>query len=180
MRLPFATWMPIQHNFTAGGMALIPRGLAVHITDGVKGQVPNLAGVQATFNVKGAGASAHFCVAKNGDIAQYVDLSDIAWGVGGDKMRNDDAHWISVENIALPGQELTKEQIRSNARLLAWFHTNWGLPLQLASTRDDIGLGYHSMFHRGHLGCPGPKVIAQRLDIIQLVTATAGVLEPGF
>lgn len=168
MRLPFARWWPIQHNFTKGGMALIPRGIAVHITDGVKGNLPDLGGIYATFNVPGAGASAHFCVAKNGDIAQYVDLSDIAWGVGGDETRNDDAHWISVENIALPGQELTKDQIRSNARLLAWFNSNWGMPLQLASTRNGLGLGYHSMFQRGHLGCPGPSVIAQRSDIIDL------------
>jgi len=180
MRLPFARWMPIQHNFTRGGMTLAPQGLAVHITDGVKGSLPNLGGVQATFNVPGAGASAHFCIAKNGDIAQYVDLSDVAWGVGGDKIRNDDVHWVSVENIALPGQLLTEEQIRSNARLLAWFNSNWGLPLQLAGTRDDFGLGFHSMFHRGHPGCPGPGVIAQRTDIINLVETTGGVLDSGF
>ena len=58
MRLSFAKWMPIQRNFTKGGMALVPRGLAVHITDGVKGSLPNLGGIQAGRGFPRAG-SAH-------------------------------------------------------------------------------------------------------------------------
>lgn len=178
--IPFATWMPIQHNLTKGGMSLIPRGLVMHISDGVKGKLPSLAGIHSTFNVPGAGASAHFCISKEGAIAQYVSLRDVAFGVGGDKTRDDDRHWISVENIALPGQLLTFAQMVSFARLYYHFSSNWGMPLQLADDRDGIGLGYHSMFHRGHPGCPGPGPIGQRATILRLIETSGGVLDPGF
>ena len=92
MRLSFAKWMPIQHNFTQGGMSLVPRGLAVQVTDDVKGSLPTLGGVQAR---------------------------------------------------------------RSRA----------GFPLDVSPRSP---------------GCPGPAVIAQRADIINLVETTGGVLDPGF
>jgi hypothetical protein len=167
--IEFAKWMPIQHNLIRGAMSLIPRGLVLHVTDGVRGQLPDLVGIHSTFNKKGTNVSAHFCISKAGEIAQYVSLKDVAFGVGGDKVRDDDRHWISVENIALPGQLLTFAQIASFARLYNYFSSNWGLPLTLANNRDEFGLGYHSMFHRGHPGCPGPGPIGQRAAILKLV-----------
>jgi N-acetylmuramoyl-L-alanine amidase len=170
-RVPFARWMPIIRNFTHGGMRTKPIGLAIHITDGVHGQLPNLGGVQATFNHQGGVASTHFCVSKEGVIAQYVALSDTAWGVGGVRGgRNDDSYWISVENIALSGQILTQGQLEGVARLLRYFHEHAEIPLQLANTRLEHGLGYHSMFQRGHPLCPGSGVIAQRDQIITLAS----------
>src|SRR5271168_1099232 len=102
--LPFATRMPITTNFRKGEMHIVPNGLAIHVTDGVHKQLPNLAGVQSTFNVQGTHVSAHFCVAKNGAIAQFVDTSDVAFAVGGDHTQDDDHWWYSIENIALAGE----------------------------------------------------------------------------
>ncbi len=179
--MDFARRMPITRNFTPGRMDFLPKGVALHVTDGVKGQLPNLGGVFSTFNAEGARRSAHFCVSKEGDIAQYVSLRDVAWGVGGDSKSNDDEHWISVENIALPGQLLTFAQIAGVALIYSWLNRNLAVPLQLADTRDDNGLGYHSMFQRGHPGCPGPGVITQRADVLHLIEKLQTmVLHPGF
>ena len=71
--LPFVQQMPIDRNFTPGRMQMIPNGLAIHVTDGVRHQLPNLGGVKSSFNVEGAHVSAHFCVAKDGTIA-HIDL----------------------------------------------------------------------------------------------------------
>ncbi len=164
--LPFAQKMPIDRNFKPGRMQMVPNGLAIHVTDGVKHHLPNLGGVKSSFNVEGAHVSAHFCVAKDGTIAQFVDTNDIAFAVGGDHLRDDDQYWYSIENIAFPGEELTPEQVKGCGQIYAWFNVNFGLPLKLALTRFDCGLGYHAMFKRAHPGCPGPKVIAQRDAIL--------------
>jgi hypothetical protein len=103
----------------------------------------------------------------SGSIYQYVSLRDSAYAVGGDRHRDDDRYWYSVENVARPGEALTPAQIRGVAQILAWLHVNAHVPLQEANARFEPGLGYHSMFGRGtHRHCPGDHVIAQRGEII--------------
>ena len=70
--LPFALRMPISTNFTANRMHIVPNGLALHVTDGKHVgravRLPNLAGIQSTFDIPGTQVSAHFCVDKDGTI----------------------------------------------------------------------------------------------------------------
>lgn len=135
-------------------------GLVIHITDGHNHKLPSLGGVWSHFNNPATKASAHFCISKKGEIWQFVDTDDRAWaqGVG-------NSNWISVENIALPGQRLTDSQLDGVATILSWLSDIAGVPLTLANTPSASGLGFHSMFPTTH-HCPGPVVVAQRGDII--------------
>jgi hypothetical protein len=112
-------------------------------------------------------------VAKDGTIWQFADTNDVAFAAdgvfGGDGVDN---HWVSVENVAVDGEELTGDQVDTLAQLFAWLsHTEGGVPLTLAEHKTDKGLGYHRMFHIGSHSCPGKKVIAQRQAILDLCSA---------
>jgi hypothetical protein len=156
--------VPLTINFGTGrsGMRHPIYGLVLHVTDGH----PNFGGLRSTWSHETNHVSAHFAIAQDGRLAQFVSLRDTAFAVGGDHQQNDDQHWFSVENVAHRGEVLTPAQIETNARLFLWFNKYFGVPLQLAETRDSFGLGYHSMFHRAHPSCPGHRVIAQRSDIL--------------
>jgi hypothetical protein len=170
-----AQFMPITKNFNQGRTQAPVKGLIIHITDGAppkKGMAkapPSLEGVWGWFCNPAAKASANFCIAKDGEIWQFVDTANRAWSVDGDTI---DARWVSVENIALPGEQLTTDQIDRCAMLFSWLHRdNAGIPLAVAPNGSGEGLGYHSLFGKGHPGCPGTTVIAQLPDIIELCSA---------
>ena len=170
-----ATFNPITNNFNQGRMQAPIKGLIIHITDGASPSEgkpkapPTLQGVWGWFCNPAAKASANFCVAKDGETWQFIDTANRAWSVDGDTI---DAQWISIENIALPGEQLTNEQLDKCAMLFSWLHrTNSGIPLTIASSANSGGLGYHSLFGKGHPGCPGSTVISQLSDIIELCSA---------
>lgn len=170
-----AKFKPITKNFNNGRMLSPIKGLIIHITDGKSPgdgkpkAPPSLEGVWGWFCNPAANASANFCIAKDGEAWQFVDTANRAWSVDGDTI---DSHWISVENIALPGEELTNEQLDRCAMLFSWLHwNNSGIPLAVASGGDGSGLGYHSLFGKGHPGCPGTTVISQLSNIIDLCSA---------
>jgi hypothetical protein len=80
------------------------------------------------------------------------------------------ASWISVENEGISGTSgyaLNENQLNNAATLLAWLNLTEGVPMQLAETPADMGLGYHRMGGGawGATSCPGAFIIAQRPDI---------------
>ena len=168
---PAATFKPIQYNFNPGGKNAKMtysmkgvRGLALHITSG-----SDLLGTFATFNSPANARSAHFCSAKDGTMLQFLKIGDVAWGIGGDPPW--DWYWLSLENVARVGDTLTEDQIMAAANLMAWLHSNFGVPLQPSNTPGTPGLGYHSMFGiRDRAYCPGAGVIAQRQRILDSAT----------
>jgi len=174
---PEATFHPITANFNVGRIASTLNGLILHITDGHSpGQgrpkvPPTLAGLWGTFNNPSHNASAHFGVDKDGDVWQFVNTANRAWSVDGDTI---DGSWASIENIAVPGDELTAAQLDVCVNLLRWLHTQHGVPLSVARTKGGRGVGYHALFGKGHPGCPGAPVIDQIEDIV----ATARGIEP--
>jgi hypothetical protein len=158
-----ATWNPITANFNKGRRLSPTKGLILHITDGApnkktgKKTPPTLAGLWSTFCNKEHNASAHFGVEKNGEMWQFVDTDDRAWSVDGDTI---DAHWISIENIGIPGDALTEEQIMACANLVFWLNQTYGCPIKEALDKNDSGVSYHALFQRAHPGCPGKPVIS--------------------
>ncbi len=172
-----ATFRPITANFNKGRIAAQLKGLILHITDGHSpGQgrpktPPTLDGLWGTFNNPNQNASAHFGVNKDGEVWQFVDTSNRAWSVDGDTI---DGAWASIENIAVPGDELTAEQLDVCANLLKWLNREHSVPMTVARTKGAQGLGYHSLFGKGHPACPGDPVIDQIEDIV----ATARGIEP--
>jgi hypothetical protein len=173
----------ISVNFTKGGMIKPLHGLVLHIEEGTE------AGTRAWFNMTvearqaaldaewekrgkqgdrqtAYASSAHFGNPKSGSLEQFVDTNDQAWAQG-----TGNQQWISVENEGFSGQSLTDGQISRLAQLMIWLNQTEGVPLQLADTTIEFGLGYHSMGGNawgGHLRCPGDKIIAQRQAIIDL------------
>ena len=76
------------------------------------------------------------------------------------------------ENIALPGERLTDDQVDRCAMLFSWLHKqSSGVSLSVAGNAKGSGLAYHSLFGKGHPGCPGSPVIAQLNDILELASA---------
>jgi N-acetyl-anhydromuramyl-L-alanine amidase AmpD len=147
------------------------RGLVLHITDTNQ----TLGSLFLDFNSANQSPpirSAHFGVAKDGEIWQFADTDDVTFAVdgvwGGDGVDN---HWLSVENVAKNGEVLTDDQIDTLAQLFAWLVNTENVPSELAEHKADRGLGYHRMFGIGDHACPGTKVIAQRQDILDLANA---------
>jgi hypothetical protein len=166
-----ATFRPITTNFNRGRISAVLDGLILHITDGTspgKGRPkvpPTLEGLFGTFNNPTHRASAHFGVDKDGEVWQFIDTSNRAWSVDGDTI---DGHWASIENIAVPGDELTSAQMDVIVRLLKWLNVQHSVPLIVARTMRSRGLGYHALFGKGHPNCPGIAVINQIEDIVAL------------
>jgi hypothetical protein len=163
-----ATKRKLGRNFKPGKMAHPIRGLVLHITDTLQ----TLESLFQDFNnpnQTGPKRSAHFAVAKDGELWQLVDTDDVAFAVdgiwGGDGVDN---HWVSVENVAKNGQSLTMEQVTTLAVLMDWLHVKEGVPFQTSDKKADPGLGFHRMFGKGDHVCPGGNVVAQRQGILNL------------
>jgi N-acetyl-anhydromuramyl-L-alanine amidase AmpD len=160
--------MEIKHNFKANKMVHPIRGLVLHITD-TDQTLQSLFGDFNNPKQSGKKRSAHFGIAKDGELWQFVDTDDVAFAVDGIWGGNGvDNHWVSVENVAKNGDFLTADQIRSVAILMDWLHNTDGVPYTTAEKKDDRGLGYHRMFGIGDHACPGSKVVAQRQNILNL------------
>jgi hypothetical protein len=179
-RFPLANWRPIKRHFRASGMDSDVHGLVVHITD----SGDTLASLGAGFDFEdkngnqhpdhpGLQTSAHFGVAKDGTISQFLDTDDMAFANGNSAGAN--SQWISVENIAKFPEVLTAQQQASDAALLAWLNDTREVPLRLAESGGERGLGFHFMFdHNPDHPCPGPAVTAQRPDVLRLAVAMRG------
>lgn len=161
-RMPGATWRPIEGNFTPRGQVEV-RGVVVHIMAGT------LAGTDSWFRNERAQASSHFGTGKKGALYQWVDTKDRAWAQGAGNRS-----WISVENEGKGGDELTEEQLDLNARILVWAHKVHGVPLQVTNNPNGRGLGHHGMGGAAwgnHPACPGPRIVAQKVEIVRRAKA---------
>ncbi|MDN5380738.1 peptidoglycan-binding protein [Streptomyces sp. LB8] len=164
-RMPGAKWRPIPVNYTPGGQRSV-RGVVVHIMDG------SYEGTDSWFRNSKARASSHFGTSRDGELCQWVDTADRAWAQAGGN-----SDWLSVENEGRGGDELTTAQLDANARVLAWAHQKYDVPLKIADGPDDEGLGYHAMGGAawgGHTSCPGSKVVKQLPEIVNRAKKIAG------
>ncbi|MEV7422884.1 peptidoglycan-binding protein [Streptomyces sp. NPDC091212] len=167
-RMPGAAWRAVR-NYTKDGQAEV-RGVVVHIMAGY------LDGSESWFNNPTSKASSHFGTSRAGMLRQWVDTKDRAWAQAAGN-----ASWLSVENEGFGGDELTDAQLDLNARVLAWAHTTYGVPLQVASDPSGRGLGYHAMggaVWGGHYACPGPKIVAQLAQIVKRAKTIVGAKDP--
>lgn len=168
-RCPHAQWKPIAANFVSRKMVQPLRGLVLHITDSKGQTLESLRRDLGNSKQKPPRRSAHFGVAKDGELWQFVDTDDVGFAVDGVWGGNGvDNHWVSVENVAKFPEILTLKQLEALARLFSWLHDTYGVPFDLAEKKDDRGLGYHRMFGIGDHICPGPSVVSQRKEILSL------------
>jgi hypothetical protein len=169
-RMPGAEWRPISVNRTPGGQDSV-RGVVVHIMAGT------FEGTDSWFRNPKAQASSHFGTSKTGRLRQWVDTADRAWAQAGGNRQ-----WLSVENEGKGGDKLTDAQLDANARVLAWAHTAYDVPLRVAHSPSERGLGYHAMGGSdwgGHTSCPGSRIVAQLDDIVRRAKAITEGTAPG-
>lgn len=164
-RYPNAVWKGDIPNRTIKGMIHPAQGLVLHIEQGSQ------AGTDGWFHNPIAKASAHFGIAKDGSVYQWVDTDDKAWAVA-----KGNPHWYSVENEGFAGQQLTAAQIESGANLFVWLSKLDGFPLQLTSDPAGKGLGHHSMggLSWGGHACPGADIVNQKQAFLNRALQIAG------
>jgi hypothetical protein len=157
-RFERATWRgPVPNQ---GGTMGPIHGLVLHIQEGSE------AGTDAWFHNPTSKVSAHFGNPKSGPLDQWVDVGTVAWAeVSGN------TNWVSVENEGHSGDSLTPSQLENVAWLLAWLHTQYGVPLAIsdtpaAGTPGLTGHGLGGSDWGGHYDCPGAPILAQRPAII--------------
>lgn len=172
MRAPFADWRPVR-NFTVGGVTRPPRGMVLHTAVG------SYEGTIAWCNNPSSNVSCYFVCAKDGRIAQLVDLNNRAWTQGAG---NPDWIGVEFEGFGDRGEALTDEQLNSAAAILAWLHQTYNVPLQITDDpKGGRGLIYHGAGGKewgGHFGCPGTQVVAQRGEIIRRASVRLGQPAP--
>jgi hypothetical protein len=162
-----ATWRgPVPNK--GGAMGPI-RWFVLHIQQGTE------AGTDAWLHDPASRVSAHFGAAKDGGLDQWVDTSEKAWAEV-----NGNPNAISVECEGMSGQALTDAQVESVAELLAWVHSEYGVPLQvsdspLTGVPGVTGHGLGAQAWGGHLDCPGRPILDQRPAIIARAAQIAGV-----
>lgn len=156
-----------------------------------------LAGCDSWFANPAAGASAHFGVGRNGEIHQYVAITDTAIANGNEAGANP---WIVQENPgtninlisvsiehddqAKPGTAAgfpTPQQFEASAQLAAWIWDAWIVPggaTNLAIDRNHI-LRHAELAPSTRAGCPGwPEEMLQRY-VARVAEIVAGpVVQP--
>jgi hypothetical protein len=156
MRCPFAIWEPVVNE---SPLAIQHVGCVIHVTAGESNP-------WSWFNQSVSQASSHFFIGNgqgavpDGQLYEFVDCDQTAWAeVAGN------ASYVSVETEGQPTEALTNNQILTFARLLAWLHLNYGIPLLVVDTPGQAGLITHGdggVAWGDHIDCPGPLRSPQR------------------
>ena len=159
-RYPLALWRPINVNYSKGGNE--PRLLIVHIMQGT------IDGTDSWFRNPISTVSAHFGVAKDGTVIQWVNTEDIAWhAVAANPIS------IGVEHEGFSGEPLTNLQLDATAELLGWAQTQYPAINDWINTRPDVGSGlsWHGLggiAWGNHPNCPGAPIVHQLPEILKV------------
>lgn len=168
-RIPGADWRPVR-NFTPGGVTRPPRGMVLHTAVG------SYEGTISWQNNPASQVSSYAVIAKDGRMAQCVDLDNRAWTQG-----SGNPFWIGVE-MEGSSEPLTDAQLQTTARLYAFLVQTYGIPLQKTDDPAGMGLGWHGMgggAWGGHYNCPGPAMVAQRDEILRRAAVILNRPAPG-
>jgi N-acetyl-anhydromuramyl-L-alanine amidase AmpD len=153
---PHATW--VQANEKNVGDPLRwdkVRLFVIHVA-----QSPDQSGIDAWFKNPAAQVSAHFSVAPNGAVHQYVNLVTQAWA---EADYNDVA--ISIEHVGYSGDKITAFALASSLHLLNWLHGEFPhVPLRRTANPKGTGvIGHGELGVAGgdHPDCPGTPILGQ-------------------
>ena len=144
---PGLTWIRGSGSYTPASRT--PPGhqittIVIHVTDGgsMLGNVWWLSGGHSH-------ASAHYVIARDGEIVQLVHLSDIAWHAGNWKVN---CHSIGIEHVGdtYDPAGFTTDEYKSSARLVAWLVRRYGIPVDRAHI-----IGHYQVPDPGHPGAYG-------------------------
>jgi hypothetical protein len=116
--------------------------------------------------------SAHFWVAKDGTVEQYVDSSAVAWHA-----KHLNVTYCGTECEGYPDEALTPAQCDGFAAIMAEGAARHGWALRLADAAGQPGLGYHRMPGGVNTACPSQLRVDQRALILELAQ-TGGAAPP--
>lgn len=161
-----ANWRPISVNIGGG---LGPNlGLVLHHAV-MNGSLYNF------FNNSSNQVSAHFWVAKNGTIEQYVDTDRVAWH---GKQLN--TRYVGVETegctSAPYAEPMTEQMIEALAKIYAEGHRRHGWAFALANSDGQPGFGFHRM--AVNTACPCDTRLVRRQDILNIAQGKAPGPQP--
>ena len=159
-RYPKAQWIgcnphnysiePIKHKF-----------VVIHVAQG-----DNQGGTDSWFQNPSAVVSAHFSIAKDGTVHQYVDTNQMAYT---EMAYNSES--ISIEHSGYTGDFLTPQQIASDRELLLWIHETHKIRMVHTTNPNDplggvIGHGELGVLGGNHPLCPGAHILS---DIVRIL-----------
>lgn len=128
-----------------------------------------LVGTDSWFQNPSSEVSAHFGVGKNGEIHQYVDVNNVAWGNGVVDQPswpllianvNPNYYTVSIEHEGQSGEQFTEEQYRATLALHRWLIETFGLQVN-----QDTIIGHNRIDSVKRAACPGSGFPWQRLFI---------------
>lgn len=136
----------LSPNFNKGRSGYKPECIVIHVMAG------SLTGTDSWFANPTSQVSTHYGIGFNGEIHQYVEEEDVAWGNGRVSNPtyslykpnvNPNLYTISIEH---EGQDLSKgtpEMIEASAKLVREIATRWNIPIN----RDHI-IGHYQIFDK--------------------------------
>ncbi|MEZ5583463.1 MAG: peptidoglycan recognition family protein [Candidatus Competibacteraceae bacterium] len=124
--------MTVLNDANVGGPLLNVHGLAVHTTAGRDDRSAYTMarwGCVETWNGGGYGASAHFGIAGDGTLVQFVPVDFVAHA----QYNPGNQHWISVEVDNNGKKPMNDGQLASLRALFGWVSDSFGVPRQVAT-----------------------------------------------
>ena len=187
--IPGAIARPISRNYTPRKRSRTD-AVILHVA------VSRARSLHGWFNNPTARASSHLYIRKDGSMEQYVSHESSAWTSGAGSYRS-----IGIETEGMGVEPWTAAQCETLARVLAWAHKTYGVPLALmdSSAPRARGTGWHRLgvpmtraqLNRGisYTGgelwsravgktCPGSACIAQIPAIVSRARILAGLDKP--
>lgn len=128
-----------------------------------------LFGTDSWFKNPSSEVSAHFGVGKNGEIHQYVDINNVAWGNGVVNQPswpllianvNPNYYTVSIEHEGQSGEQFTEGQYQATLALHRWLIETFGLQVN-----EDTIIGHNRIDSVNRANCPGSGFPWQRLFI---------------
>ncbi len=152
-------------NFRAGREGMRPEAIVIHVADGT------LAGTDAWFGNPAAQLSAHYIVAKDGAVHQYVKEEDMAFHAGAPVRPvwallkpgvNPNLYTIGIEHEGFAADVWPEAQYEASAALVREIAERWSIPV------DEEHIVLHREI-RADKTCPGLTFDRERL--IRMVEA---------
>lgn len=154
-------------NFTKDRAGNKPEVIVIHVGEGSQ-QV-----IYDTF--LNEQKSSHYCVSATGEVWQFVEETDTAWGNGVVKNPtnqivlsrpnvNPNLYTISIEHEGFGTSDFTDSQYSSTALLVRGICTRWGIPM------DRIHIIRHNEI-RVDKTCPGVANVDKLVDMVKSGTS---------
>lgn len=126
-----------------------------------------MVGTDSWFQNPTSQVSAHFGVGKNGEIHQYVDINNVAWGNGVVNKPswpllianvNPNYYTVSIEHEGQSGDQFTEAQYQATLALHRWLIDTFALQVN-----ENAIIGHYRIDGVNKAQCPGPGFPWNRL-----------------